>query len=81
MNTNHPYIVSTRSRLLDQRDQLDECESILVHLFERDVPDRAVNDPKLYWEQYTAWFKALLDTSEKYWDYPAQATKSPEAQV
>ena len=38
------------------------------------MPDRAVNDPKLYWEQYIAWYKARLDASEKYWDYPAQAT-------
>lgn len=81
MNTNHPYIVSTRNRVLDYRDQLDDHESILVHQFELAVPDRAVNDPKLYWEQYMDWYKANLAASEKYWDYPAQATKSPEAQV
>lgn len=74
MNTNHPYIISTRNRVLDYRDQLDDHESILVHQFELAVPDRAVNDPKLYWEQYIAWYKARLDASEKYWDYPAQAT-------
>lgn len=76
MNTNpdHPYIVSTRNRVLDYRDQLDDHESILVHQFELAVPDRAVDDPKLYWEQYMAWYKAHLAASEKYWDYPAQAT-------
>lgn len=72
--SDHPYIVSTRARLLDQRDQLDDHESILVHMFELAVPDRAVNDSKLYWEQYTAWYKAHLGASEAYWDYPAQAT-------
>lgn len=81
MNTNHPYIVSTRVHMLEPRDQLDDHESILVHQFELAVPDRAVNDPKRYWEQYTAWYKALLAASEKYWDYPAKATKSPEALV
>ncbi|MDC7813220.1 hypothetical protein Q7O60_01035 [Pseudomonas protegens] len=76
MNTNpdHPYIVSMRKCMLEQRDELNDHESILVHLFELAVPDRAVNDPKLYWEQYIAWYKARLDASEKYWDYPAQAT-------
>lgn len=72
--SDHPYIVSMRKFMLDQRDTLNEHESILIHMFELAVPDRAVNDPKLYWEQYMAWYKARLAASEEYWDYPAQAT-------
>lgn len=81
MNPNHPYIVSTRVHMLEPRDRLDDHESILVHLFELAVPDRAVNDPKLYWAQFDAWYKGHLAASEKYWDYPAQATKCTEALV
>lgn len=77
MNTNHPdhpYIVSMRSRILDQRDQLDECESILVHLFERDVPDFDATEPTRYWAQYASWYADRLAESEEYWNYPAQVT-------
>lgn len=68
----HPYITSLRKRMLEQRDELDEHGSILIHMFELAVPDNDQEDPTRYWKQYAAWFAERLAEAEQHWETNAE---------